>query len=204
MADDERSLLPSDRLVLRQDFDVSAGDLAANAEVLKAYAAPRRTEIHSIQWFVPGFYLVWGGGVHTLLRFADHVARRHGVESRFCVFDDDDPDVVKRVRARIAEAFPALAGSPVTGPSADLEPCDAAVATAWEGIWRLVRFRDAAAKFVFVQDWEPDFLSGRLGLRDAHRGRAPGDPGDREHRGAGRRLARSRQPGGGLQTCGGH
>jgi len=157
VADDERSLLPSDRLVLRQDFDVSAGDLAANAEVLKAYAAPRRTEIRSIQWFVPGFYLVWGGGVHTLLRFADHVARRHGVESRFCVFDDDDPDVVKRVRARIAEAFPALAGSPVTGPSADLEPCDAAVATAWEGIWRLVRFRDAAAKFVFVQDWEPDF-----------------------------------------------
>ena len=70
MADDERSLLPSDRLVLRQDFDVSAGDLAANAEVLKAYAATRRTKIHSIQWFVPGFYLVWGGGVHTLLRFA--------------------------------------------------------------------------------------------------------------------------------------
>ncbi len=157
VADEELALLPSDRLVLGEDFDVRAGDLAANAEVLASYAASGEREIRTIQWFVPAFHLVWGGGVQTLLRFADHVARRHGVVSRFCVFNSDDPHVVRRVRARIAEAFPALAGTTVVGASADLEPCDAAIATAWESAWRLARFRGARAKFVFVQDWEPDF-----------------------------------------------
>ncbi len=174
-ADDDLALLDSDSLVLGRDFQVSAEDLAANAQLLKAYAG--EIEIRSIQWFVPGFYLVWGGGVNTLLRFADHVARRHGVENRFCVFDNDDPAVAQRVRSRIAEAFPALAGSPVTGPSAPLAPSDAAVATAWESAWRLVRFRDARAKFVFVQDWEPDFYpagSASAMLTEAARVGIPG------------------------------
>jgi len=155
--DDEPRLLPSDRLVLSAGFAVSAEEVEANARTLSEQAEAGEIDIRTIQWYVPGFHLVWGGGVHTLLRFADHVARRHGVENRFCVFDDHDPKMVQRVRSRIADAFPALAGSSVTGPSVELEPCDAAVATAWESAWRLVRFRDARAKFVFVQDWEPDF-----------------------------------------------
>lgn len=156
-ADHELALLASDRLVLSPDFAVSSDDLAANGEVLEAYARSSHTEIRTIQWFVPAFHLVWGGGVLTLLRFADYLTRRHGVENRFCVFDSHDPAAVGRVDDRIAEAFPALAGSRVAGASTALDPSDAAVATAWESVWPLVRLRNAKAKFVFVQDWEPDF-----------------------------------------------
>jgi hypothetical protein len=157
VADDEPHLLPSDRLVLSDGFEVSAEDIEANARLVRAQIEAGPLQIRTLGWFVPGFHLVWGGGVHTLLRFADHLARAHGVKSSFCVFDSDDPAVVERVRRAIAEAFPALEGVPVTARGVGLPACDAAIATAWESAWRLVRFRAARAKFMFVQDWEPDF-----------------------------------------------
>ena len=157
VADEKPHLLPSDQLVLSAGFDVSAEDLDANARLVRAQIEAGPLEIRTVGWFIPGFFLVWGGGVHTLLRFADHLARAHGVQSTFCVFDSDDPVVVDRVRRGIAQAFPALAAMPVTARSEHLPACDAAIATAWESAWRLVRFRGAQAKFMFVQDWEPDF-----------------------------------------------
>lgn len=157
VADEEPQLLPSDRLVLSAGFEVSAEDLDANARVVSAQMENGPLAIRTVGWFIPGFHLVWGGGVHTLLRFADHLARAHGVQSTFCVFDSDDPAVLERVRRAIAQAFPALAGMAVTARGEDLPACDAAIATAWESAWRLVRFRGAPAKFMFVQDWEPDF-----------------------------------------------
>jgi hypothetical protein len=157
VADEELDLLDSDRLALERDFDLEPADLDANAELLRAYSDMEELEVRSIQWFVPSFYLVYAGGIHTILRFADHAARRHGAESRFCVFDSDDPAMARRVAQRIVEAFPALAGSRVTPASAELGACDVAFATAWESIYRLARFRAARAKLVFVQDWEPDF-----------------------------------------------
>jgi O-antigen biosynthesis protein len=155
--DEELDLLDSDRLVLERGFDLDTADIEANATTLRAYAEMDQLEVRSIQWFVPSFYLVYAGGIHTILRFADHAARRHGAESRFCVFDSDDPAMARRVDQRIAEAFPALAGSRVAPASEEPVPCDAAFATAWESIYRLARFEAARAKVVFVQDWEPDF-----------------------------------------------
>ncbi|HEY1275480.1 MAG TPA: hypothetical protein VGF25_11235, partial [Thermoleophilaceae bacterium] len=157
IADEELALSPSDAPVLTGDLDASPADLDANAAVLRAYDDAERLEVRSIQWFVPSFYLVYAGGIHTVLRFADHFRREHGVESRFCVFDSDDEAMIRRVERRIGEAFPALAGARVTPRSVDPEPCDAAFATAWESAYRLVRFRGARAKFFFLQDWEPDF-----------------------------------------------
>ena len=158
LADDDH-LLASDRLVMSPDLAVEADDIEANARAIEAQLAAGPREIRTVRWLVPGFYLVWGGGVLTLLRFADHLTREHGVRHAFTVFDDADPAVVERVRRGIGEAFPALAGSVVEGPEAPLGPADAAIATAWEGAWRLVRARDVEAKFMFVQDWEPDFYS---------------------------------------------
>lgn len=157
VGDEEPELLASDRLALSPRFEVDADDLERNARVLSAYAAAGETDVGSIQWFVPAFHLVWGGGVNTLLRFADFAARQHGVQNRFCVFDSDDAFAVDRVRSRIGAAFPALAGSAVTPASQQLPECDLAIATAWESIWTLVRFDRARGKLVFVQDWEPDF-----------------------------------------------
>lgn len=157
VGDEQPQLLASDRLALSPRFAVAAEDLARNERTLAAYAAAGEHEVRSIQWFVPAFHLVWGGGVNTLLRFADFAARRHGVHNRFSVFDSDEAFAVERVRARIGGAFPALAGSAVTPASEPLGDCDLAIATAWESIWTLVRFGGARGKLVFVQDWEPDF-----------------------------------------------
>jgi glycosyltransferase involved in cell wall biosynthesis len=157
MPDEELDLLDSDRLALERGFDLESVDLEANAASLKAYAEMDDLDVRSIQWFVPSFYLVYAGGIHTILRFADYAARRHGAESRFCVFDSNDRAMTRRVAQRIAEAFPALAGARVTPSSEEPGPCDVAFATAWESIYRLTRFQAARAKLVFVQDWEPDF-----------------------------------------------
>lgn len=157
MADEEPHLLASDRLVLSDGFQVDAEDLAANARLVRAQVESGPHEIRTVGWYVPAFYLVWGGGVQTLLRFADHLAQAHGVQSTFCVFDSDDRAVVDRVRRAISRAFPALAHARVTARSEGLPACDAAIATAWESAWLLVRFRGARTKFMFVQDWEPDF-----------------------------------------------
>lgn len=156
LADDD-NLLGPDRLVMSPDFAVEAEDLEANARAVDAQLAAGPREIRTVRWLVPGFYLVWGGGVLTILRLADHLARRHGVRNSFIIFDSNDPLVVERVRRGIAQAFPSLADSPVDGADGPLSPTDATVATAWESAWMLVRMRDAGDKFMFVQDWEPDF-----------------------------------------------
>ena len=154
---DADNLLAGDRLVLSADFAVDADDLQANAELVRAQLAAPPSEIDSIRWLVPGFYLVWGGGIHPILRLADHLAREHRVRSSFVVFDSTDPPVVARVKAGIGRAFPRLAGSEVHAADDRPAPADVAIATAWESVWRLVRTRDVQAKLFFIQDWEPDF-----------------------------------------------
>jgi hypothetical protein len=177
LADQDPELGPSDRLLLEPDADLDPEDLAANAEVLRAYADAPELEVRTVQWFLPFFHLATGGGVHTVLRLADHLARRHGVHNRFCLYDRDDPGTARGVAARIAAAFPALSGAPVTPAGQPLDGCDAAIATAWSSLFPLVRFRAARAKFFLVQDWEPDFYpagAARALLEEAARLEIPG------------------------------
>ena len=156
LADDDH-LLPGDRLVRSPGFAVEREDIEANARAIEAQLAAGEREIRTVSWLIPSFDLVWAGGMMTLLRFADRLAREHGVRHRFVVFDDADPAIAERVGRRIGQAFPALAGCEVQASGGTLAGADAAIATAWEGGWRLVRAREVGAKFMFVQDWEPDF-----------------------------------------------
>ena len=78
---------------------------------------------------------------------------------------------------------------PRSGPS-DLPPCDAAIATLWSSAYPILRMRQARAKFYFVQDNEPQFYAGRLGV-GAGRGDLPlRAAGDRQHARARRGLSR--------------
>ena len=63
------------------------GLIAQNAALVDAYRHRESFEIRSVLWFLPYFHHVYFGGVHTLLRFADHFARKHGVENRFHCYD---------------------------------------------------------------------------------------------------------------------
>jgi hypothetical protein len=137
--------------------DLDLDDLEANAEGLRAYAALDALEVSSVQWFLPWFHLATGGGVHTALRLAAHLAARHGAAQRFCIYDRDDAGSARDVAAKAAGAFPALRGAAFEPAGAPLRDADAAIATTWESVFSLVRFRAARAKFFLVQDWEPDF-----------------------------------------------
>ncbi|HVE68935.1 MAG TPA: glycosyltransferase family 4 protein [Solirubrobacteraceae bacterium] len=171
-ADDDLELSASERLALDPAVDLTPDDLAAHAAVVA-----RRTAVPdgaSLQWFVPFFHLVTGGGVHTALRLADLVARRHGIENRFHVYDRDRPGDLP---AKAAAAFPALAGAGFTAGGAPPGPADAAIATTWESAFHLVRFNDVRTKLMLVQDWEPDFHpagSGRALLEEVARLGIPG------------------------------
>lgn len=136
-----------------EDLDVNRAHLAKAA----AIDAPVRT----VRWYVPAFEHAFYGGIHTILRFASGWRARHGVESSFVVHDAPTasaPDL----RARIAAAFPDLAGCDVTvvGDAAAaatmraLPQADAGIATLWTGAYLLLRDRSVARKLYFLQDDE--------------------------------------------------
>ena len=122
LADDEPELLESDRIVLEGDLDVQPDELAANTALVRGYLDSDRFDVRSIHWLVPEFSNALQGGVHTILRFADHARRVHGVASRFTVADSGDPSAAVAVAGRIGVAFPALAGASVLPSGATPQP----------------------------------------------------------------------------------
>jgi O-antigen biosynthesis protein len=164
--DEDTWLNEWDRLPLEEAgrFDVSDAQLAGNARVLEEYERADSVEIRSIQWFIPYVPTVFLGGVYTILRFAAHFRREHGVDSRFCIYDVPEAKA-KRMTADLRSAFPELAEADVTfrdppegGPAySHLRECDAAIATFWPSAYPVLRFDRARAKFFFVQDFEPYF-----------------------------------------------
>lgn len=163
-ADDEPQLTESDELGISGAFDATDAALEQNRALLDAYAAVERQEIRSIQWFLPYFQHAYFGGVYTILRFADHFAREHGVESRFHVYDS--PAAAAEIAPKIAAAFPGLANAAVTSAGGaghvapeQLPPADAAIATLWTSVYAMLRYRGAPARFYFIQDFEPEFYA---------------------------------------------
>ncbi len=160
IADDEPLLTESDQLALSGAFDLEDGDLEDNAALIERYRHSDPFEIRTVLWYLPFFHHVYFGGTHTLLRFADHFARVHGVENRFHCYDVGRAPVGV-MQAKVQAAFPALAGSVFTsaGDSAvhDTSPADAAIATLWSSAFSVLRLRNVRSKFYFVQDNEQQF-----------------------------------------------
>jgi glycosyltransferase involved in cell wall biosynthesis len=164
--DDDLWLSEPDRIPLeeRGRFDLSDEDLARHEQLLADYAGADAVEIKSIQWFVPWVPTVFLGGVFTILRFAAHFAREHGVESRFCIYDVS-PAHGKRMVSGIRSAFPELSNAEVTFRTppdggagySHLRDCDAAIATFWTSVFPTLRFSRSRARFFFLQDFEPYF-----------------------------------------------
>jgi O-antigen biosynthesis protein len=155
--DDVLDLPPGERAVLGGRFDLDPAELAANARVLADFAAADELDVGTLHWFIPAFDNATVGGIQTILRFADHVRRRHGVASSFSLFDTEDAGTARAVAGRMATAFPALAGSQVLTSTERPAASDVALASSWASIDPLIRFADTRAKLVFVQDWESDF-----------------------------------------------
>jgi glycosyltransferase involved in cell wall biosynthesis len=158
IADDQPELTESDQLALSGAFDIDDAALADNAALIGEYRRLDTFEPRSIRWYLPFFHHVYFGGTHTLLRFADQFARRYGVQNHFHCYDVGAP-AVARMSAKVAAAFPALAGSTFSSAreSRSLPACDAAIATLWSSAYPVLHARDVRAKFYFVQDNEPQF-----------------------------------------------
>jgi O-antigen biosynthesis protein len=158
IADDEPELSESDQLAVSGAFDLEAQALDFNAALIESYRRRDAFEPRTIRWYLPFFHHVYYGGVHTLLRFADQFARRHGVHNHFHCYDVGAPAVGGMAR-KVREAFPALGPSTFTS-AADahrLTPADAAIATLWSSAYPVLHTRDVSAKFYFVQDNEQEF-----------------------------------------------
>lgn len=142
---------------LADQFDFSAQDLVLSRAVQSENAG--ELAIKSVTWFIPDFRHAWYGGVYTILRFADFLAREKGVANQFALLGSCEE---KKIAASIYEAFPALTGSPVVcvSPPAGLTglaPSDASIATLWSTAYPALKFNQVKRKFYFIQDFEPLF-----------------------------------------------
>jgi len=163
LADRDLTLSESDELALEPALDLAPDVLAENDRLLARQQEAAELDIRTVQWLLPFFHHAYFAGVYTILRFADHLAREHGVQSRFCIYDAALSQVPP-IAAKIARAFPSLASADVTpgalpdrAPYDHLGECDAAIATLWTTVYPLVRFSRTRSKFYFVQDYEPGF-----------------------------------------------
>ena len=136
-------------------FDFARDEIAAS---VAACAAAPAGALARIAWFVPHFETAAYGGVHTILRVADHMRRSRGVAPVFVVIGAPDAETP---RARIAAAFPEMAATAEVvalarmNEYAEIGPVDAAVATMWMTALAVLRLEGARRKFYFLQDWEP-------------------------------------------------
>jgi glycosyltransferase involved in cell wall biosynthesis len=161
IADDEPLLSESDVLALSGSFDATDAALAGNRRLIDSYLSLESFEPATVTWFLPFFHHVYFGGTHTLLRFAEHFARVHGVRTHFHCYDVG-PARVAEMSRKVAEAFPALAGAAFTSAAValdDLPACDVAIATLWTSAYPVLHMRQTRAKFYFVQDNEPQFYA---------------------------------------------
>ena len=119
----------------------------------------RAGKLKTITWLVPYFEHPYGG-VHTILRFGSMLNQRHGVQSRFVVYDAPH-GALREIEARVATLFPTSPGEFEIMRSArdleDLPRTDLAVATLWNSAYLLLNHVEASAKAYFVQDFEPLF-----------------------------------------------
>jgi glycosyltransferase involved in cell wall biosynthesis/SAM-dependent methyltransferase len=138
-------------------FDVQQGDIEAS---IQACEAMPRGPLRHVLWLIPNFQVPFFGGIHTILRAADHLRVHHDVRQSFAVSGASDPDII---RTRIAQAFPELAASadikllPADGSLPSFGTVDVAFATLWITAFPLLRMRDVRQKCYFLQDWEPLF-----------------------------------------------
>ncbi|MYG94543.1 MAG: glycosyltransferase [Acidimicrobiia bacterium] len=126
-------------------------------------AALSRCEVKTVNWFVPEFQNPFYGGIHTVFRLADHLARNHGVKNRFMVMSGPTDHDVRWYRSGITAAFKSLADSPIAYHDSfafdpdDVPHSDAAIATMWTTAYFAARTPEQARRFYLIQDFEPMF-----------------------------------------------
>lgn len=147
----------SDALALAQIIDCDVSSLSMQQQHPERVAADPAKRVCA--WYLPYFDNPFYGGVMTILRLAENLKRRFGMEQRFLICGQADSATMQ---ASLGSAFPGLAGCEVIVlDSAEkirsIPPSDYSVATLWTTAYVLLDVRNTGLKFYMMQDFEPAF-----------------------------------------------
>ncbi len=138
---------------------VSELDPERPASPARVRQSSRSAPLERVTWLVPYFHHPYGG-IHTILRFADLLRSRHGVQSELVVFDKSEA-TVRELEARVRPLYPEVPGQfRVLGSTREietLEQTDVVLATFWTSAYFAMRHAQARLRAYFVQDFEPLF-----------------------------------------------
>ncbi len=143
---------------LIEALDFSITDLDKSRALMCEFEE-KRPAITSINWFIPYFHHSFYGGIHTIIRFADHFSRK-GIKNRFVLYDT--PTILEaEIENKIGSAFPDMKDVEVfVNRDRDVNRipyADVSIATLWTSAYSLLKFKHTLGKFYFIQDYEPLF-----------------------------------------------
>jgi O-antigen biosynthesis protein len=137
-------------------FDFTPRDLQANQSLISNNR--EFNDVKNIIWFIPEFDNPFWGGIYTILRFADYLKSKKGVQSRFVIIGNIKRD---RISEEIGKAFPKLKSDILILQSEQeldkIEEVDATICTLWTTAYYSLKFNKTKRKFYFIQDYEPLF-----------------------------------------------
>ena len=139
-------------------FDFGPGQVTEVKELMRKYAVSR-PEIRTVNWIVPHVKHPLFAGVYTILRFADHFSREKGIQNRMIFYGGQNGNL-SALREKIGASFPSLINDIYRLAESDagkLPASDVSIATTWDSAYLLLRARNTAGKFYFIQDFEPLF-----------------------------------------------
>lgn len=150
--------MEEEAVILAEACQLMPGEVDATRQLHETNKAP--FEVKSINWFIPDFESPFYGGIHTILRFADHFKQKYGVANRFIVLANAPEPYI---RSGIRAAFPSLASSEIRvcghgeEDIRELPYADVSIATLWITAYALSKFGNTRRKFYMIQDFEAIF-----------------------------------------------
>jgi glycosyltransferase involved in cell wall biosynthesis len=120
--------------------------------------------ISTALWFVPYFDHITFGGIYTIFRFIEHIAKQ-GVKTYVVIYDNKYLDPAS-VKAQIVEHFPDLESveliifDPESRSVDDLPESDISFSTIWMSAYFHLKYNQTKRKYYFIQDYEPLFYEG--------------------------------------------
>jgi O-antigen biosynthesis protein len=119
--------------------------------------SPENVPVGSMTWLVPDFTASSGGHIN-ILRFMALLKDNGFPEQRLVVVEPHRWGSVAEAQDALNAAF-GDNGITVSLGARSIEPCQYLVATGWQTAYWVSKYRDAASRLYFVQDFEPAFYA---------------------------------------------
>ena len=141
-------------------FQITEKDLSDS----KAASKRSITEVKSALWFVPYFDHITYGGIYTIFRFIEHIAKQD-IKTTIVLYDNKYVNEAE-IKSEIVKHFSALKNINIivldleNQSIDDLPESDIAFSTIWMSAYLLLKYNSTKRKYYFIQDYEPLFYEG--------------------------------------------